>query len=174
MLPFFDSCDLTVPHADLQTPAQCELRERVQPARELLARKAALRGDADESLAMVAAVASLAITMMYSLNEVARELEDPYTAEPGSSENRLQAAALHADFNERLITFYRTGRGRMLGAAAVACSAPPRSQARLTWPPPPHITDLPHHRDSSQRAPLFDLERVRREVIRWLVTVHRV
>ena len=114
VLPLFDSCDLTVPHAALQTPAQCELRGRVQPARELRARKAALRGDADESLAMVAAIAFRAITMMYSLNEVARELEDPYTAELGSSANRLQAAAMHSDFNERLLIFHRNGPGRPL------------------------------------------------------------
>lgn len=73
-----------------------------------------------QGLAMVTTIAFLAITMMYSLNEVARELEDPYTAELGSSANRLQAAAMHYDFNNRLLTFYRSRRGRMLGAAAVA------------------------------------------------------
>ena len=41
---------------------------------------------------------------------------NPYTAELGSSANRLQAAAMHADFNNRLLTFYHSGRGRMLGA----------------------------------------------------------
>ena len=76
-----------------------------------------------QGLAMVTTIAFLAITMMYSLNEVARELEDPYTAELGSSANRLQAAAMHADFNNRLLTFYHSGRGRMLGAAAVASKA---------------------------------------------------
>ena len=65
-----------------------------------------------EGLPMVIAISFLAITMIYSLNEVARELEDPYTAELGSSANRLQAAAMHADFNQRLLTFYRNGRGR--------------------------------------------------------------
>ena len=38
-------------------------------------------------------------------------------------DSRLQAAAMHADFNNRLLTFYHSGRGRMLGAAAVASKA---------------------------------------------------
>ena len=43
--------------------------------------------------------------------KVARELEDPYTADLGSSANRLQVAAMHSDFNERLLIFHRNGRG---------------------------------------------------------------
>ena len=48
----------------------------------------------------------------------ARELEDPYTAELGSSANRLQAAAMHSDFNQRLLTFHRNGRGLPLRSPA--------------------------------------------------------
>ena len=51
-------------------------------------------------------------------NQVARELEDPYTAELGSSANRLQAAAMHSDFNQRLLTFHRNGRGLPLRSSA--------------------------------------------------------
>ena len=49
---------------------------------------------------------------------MARELEDPYTAELGSSANRLQAAAMHSDFNQRLLTFHRNGRGLPLRSPA--------------------------------------------------------
>ena len=71
-----------------------------------------------QGVAMAATIAFLGVTMMYSLNEVARELEDPYTAELGSSANRLQAAAMHSDFNERLLIFHRNGRGRPLRSPA--------------------------------------------------------
>ena len=74
-----------------------------------------------QGIPMVSAIAFLAITMMYSLNEVARELEDPYTAELGSSANRLQGAAMHRDFNIRLLTFYRNSRG---GRALASHSVP--------------------------------------------------
>jgi hypothetical protein len=67
-----------------------------------------------QGVVMATTIAFLGVTMMYSLNEVARELEDPYTAELGSSANRLQAAAMHSDFNERLLIFHRNGRGRAL------------------------------------------------------------
>jgi hypothetical protein len=55
---------------------------------------------------------------VYLPTQVARELEDPYTAELGSSANRLQAAAMHSDFNQRLLTFHRNGRGLPLRSSA--------------------------------------------------------
>lgn len=57
---------------------------------------------------MRAALSFLGITMMYSINEVARELEDPFTAALGSYSNRLQAAKLQALFNTRLLAFYHS------------------------------------------------------------------
>merc|ERR1712107_929613 len=57
---------------------------------------------------MRAVLSFLGITMMYSINEVARELEDPFTAALGSYSNRLQAAKLQALFNTRLLAFYHS------------------------------------------------------------------
>ena len=71
-----------------------------------------------QGVPMATTIAFLGVTMIYSLNEVARELEDPYTAELGSSANRLQAAAMHSDFNQRLLTFHRNGRGLPLRSSA--------------------------------------------------------
>merc|ERR1712137_52547 len=64
---------------------------------------------------MRAVLSFCGITMMYSINEVARELEDPYTAALGSHRNRLQAAKLQALFNARLLSFYH---GASLSAVA--------------------------------------------------------
>ena len=83
-----------------------------------------------QGVPMATTIAFLGVTMIYSLNEVARELEDPYTAELGSSANRLQAAAMHRDFNERLLTFYRNSRGTAIAPTTTSPAPGARDETK--------------------------------------------
>ena len=56
------------------------------------------------SVAMVAAISCVGVTMMYAVNEVARELEDPYVgSSTGFTANMLMLAEMQDQFNERLL-----------------------------------------------------------------------
>ena len=63
------------------------------------------------SLPLAAAFAFCGISLLFGLNEVARDLEDPFTTELGVwlGANRLHAPVMQAHFDERLLAFGGVG-----------------------------------------------------------------
>lgn len=60
-----------------------------------------------ESAPMAATVSGCAVTMMYTINEVARELEDPCSAGiAGSGANTLPVSLMQGAYNDRLVSCY--------------------------------------------------------------------